>query len=72
MIGSPNRFFESKVEIPRVRVGKRQTMETLINKEALFLAGFLRNERKTWILRDCYCIVWESHIWKCLPNPVKV
>ena len=30
-----NRFFESNVEIPRIRVGKRQTLETLINEEAL-------------------------------------
>ena len=43
-----NQYFESMVEIPRIRVGKRQTIETLINEEALLLAGFLRDERKTW------------------------
>ena len=41
-----NRYFEGKVEIPRIRVGQRQTIETLINKEALLLAKFLRNERR--------------------------
>lgn len=46
-----NAFFESKVEIPRIRVGKRQTMETLINEEALLLAGYLRNEKQQWIPR---------------------
>jgi CRISPR-associated protein Cas1 len=43
-----NRFFESYVEIPRMKVGKRQTLETLISEEALLLAKFLRNERREW------------------------
>ena len=43
-----NRFFESTVDIPRIRVGKRQTIETLINEEALLLAKFTRNESETW------------------------
>ena len=43
-----NDHFESMIEIPRIRVGKKQTMETLINEEALLLAGFLRGERETW------------------------
>ena len=30
--------FESKVEIPLIRYGKRQRIETLINEEALLLA----------------------------------
>jgi hypothetical protein len=33
-----DRYFESKVEVPRIRVGKRQTVETLINEEALLFA----------------------------------
>jgi len=41
-------FFESYVVIPRIRVGEKQTFETLINEEALLLAKFLRNECKTW------------------------
>ena len=46
-----NIFFESSVEIPRIKVGKMQTVDTLINEEALLFAKFLRNERKTWISR---------------------
>ena len=41
-------LFECMVEVPRIRIGKRQTVETLINEEALLLAKFLRKERKTW------------------------
>jgi len=41
-------YFESKVDIPRMRHGKRQRIETLINEEALLLAKYLRDERKTW------------------------
>ena len=46
-----DKFFESFVEVPRMRVGKKQTIETLINEEALVLAKFLRNERNIWIPR---------------------
>lgn len=43
-----NAHFESMVEIPRIKVGRRQEIETLINEEALLFAKYLRNERKTW------------------------
>ena len=43
-----NKFFESIVEIPRIKVGKKQTVETLISEEALLFAKFLRNEHKYW------------------------
>ena len=43
-----NAFFEATVEVPRIRIGGRQTIETLISEEALLLAKFLRNERKEW------------------------
>jgi hypothetical protein len=43
-----NRFFESNVEIPRIKVGKRQTIETFINEEALLFAKYLRNEKGEW------------------------
>jgi len=46
-----NSLFNRRVEIPRIRHGKRQTIDTLINEEALLLAMFLRNERKEWIPR---------------------
>jgi len=51
LTGRLNKFFEATVEIPRIRVGKRQTIENLINEEALSLAKFLRNEEETWIPR---------------------
>jgi hypothetical protein len=41
-------LFRCKVEILRIRHGKKQTLEILINEEALLLAKFLRNERKDW------------------------
>jgi len=44
-------FFESKVEIPLIRHGRNQRTETLINEEALLLAKYLRDEKKTWIPR---------------------
>ena len=43
-----NRFSESILGIPRIRVGKRQTFETLISEGALLLAKYLRDERKDW------------------------
>jgi CRISPR-associated protein Cas1 len=46
-----NAFFESMVEIPRVRHGSKQSIETLINEEALLLARYLRNERPSWAPR---------------------
>ena len=44
-------FFESQVDIPRIRHGKRQRIETLFNEEALLLAKYLRDEIITWIPR---------------------
>jgi hypothetical protein len=44
-------WFEANAEIPRVRVGERQEIETLINEEALLFAKYLRNEKKNWIPR---------------------
>jgi CRISPR/Cas system-associated endonuclease Cas1 len=43
-----NLYFEKKVEVPRIRVGERQTLETLINEEALLFAKHLRNEKDSW------------------------
>jgi hypothetical protein len=40
-------YLEGKVEVPRIRVGSKQTLESLINEEALLLAKYLRNERET-------------------------
>jgi hypothetical protein len=41
-------YFELMVEIPRMKHGKRQTVETLINEEAFLLAQYLRDEQETW------------------------
>jgi len=46
-----NQYLESVVGIPRIRVGKRQTLETLINEEALLFAKFIRKEHQKWIPR---------------------
>jgi len=41
-------LFESYVDVARVKHGNRQTVETLINEEALLLAEYLRIERNAW------------------------
>jgi hypothetical protein len=46
-----DKLFCSFVDIPRIRQGKRQELETLICEEALLLAKYLRSERKEWIPR---------------------
>jgi CRISPR/Cas system-associated endonuclease Cas1 len=43
-----NQYFQSKVRVPRIRMGMNQELETLINEEALLLAMFLRKERELW------------------------
>jgi CRISPR-associated protein Cas1 len=51
-----NQYFESKVEIPRIRMGDQQEIETLVNEEALLLAMFLRNEKESWKPRIAYLL----------------
>jgi hypothetical protein len=48
LMNSINKYFETMIEIPRIKHGKRQTFETLINEEALLLASYFRNERQDW------------------------
>jgi hypothetical protein len=48
---SPASIFEFKVEVPTIRHGLKQTLETLINEEAFLLAKYLRDETKTWTPR---------------------
>ena len=36
-----NDYFDTKIEVPLVRYGKRQRIETFINEEALLLANTL-------------------------------
>jgi len=52
LMNSLNEFFEYGIEIPRIRVGQKQTIETLINEETLLLAKFLRNEREMWVSKN--------------------
>ena len=46
-----NSLFERTIEIPRIKVGKKQTLETLINEETLLFAKYLRNKWKSWTPR---------------------
>ena len=46
-----SKFFESTFEIPRMKVGKKQTIETFINEEGLLLAKLLRMEKEKWVPR---------------------
>lgn len=46
-----NNLFDREVEIPRIRHGSKQTLDTLISEEALLLARYLRNEKQTWAPR---------------------
>ena len=43
-----NAYFESKVSVPRIRRGKTQEIETLINEEAMLFAKYLRGEKTFW------------------------
>lgn len=45
------KYFGLKVEVARIRHGKRQTLNTLISEEALLFAKYLRDERKSWYPR---------------------
>jgi hypothetical protein len=51
MMTKLNEYFDTKIELPLIRHGKRQRIETLINEEALLLDKYLRNEKKTWAPR---------------------
>jgi hypothetical protein len=46
-----NKFFDGMVDVERIKVGNRQTIDTLISEEALLFAKYLRHERKEWIPR---------------------
>jgi Asp-tRNA(Asn)/Glu-tRNA(Gln) amidotransferase C subunit len=48
-----NAFFDCMVNVDRIKVGNRQTIDTLISEEALLFAKYLRNEEKKWIPRIC-------------------
>jgi CRISPR-associated protein Cas1 len=44
-------YFRSVVDVPRIKMGKRQEIESLINEEALLLANYLRSEKPHWTPR---------------------
>jgi len=43
-----NKYFEHVISIPRIRMGDRQSFETLINEECYLFAKHLRNEKADW------------------------
>lgn len=51
MMNKLEEYFESKVEIPAIRYGKNQAIETLIKEETLLIAKYLRNENTNWYPR---------------------
>jgi len=51
LVENLNRYFETKIEIPRIRRGKKQTIGTLINEETILFAMYLRKEKPTWTPR---------------------
>lgn len=51
MMKERDNYFVSKVEIPLIRHGNRQRLETLINEEALLFAKYLRDEITNWTPR---------------------
>jgi CRISPR-associated protein Cas1 len=51
LVRNLNEYFKTKVEIQRIRMGKKQEIETLINEEAMLLGMYLRSESKDWIPR---------------------
>jgi len=51
LLNELNRFFETIVEVKRIRNGEHQTLETLINEEAQLFAKYIRGEAKSWVPR---------------------
>jgi len=51
LLRSLNEYFSMKVEIPRIRYGKSQEIETLIGEEVELLARYIRDEKENWIPR---------------------
>jgi hypothetical protein len=48
LLAELNDFFETRVEVKRIRNGEHQTLETLINEETLLFAKYLRNGIHFW------------------------
>jgi len=41
-------FFDSMVDVPRLKHGDRQSINSLINEEAMLLGNYLRNRINIW------------------------
>jgi CRISPR/Cas system-associated endonuclease Cas1 len=50
-VNNLDEYLQTKISLPRIRMGNRQEIETLINEEAMLLGMYLRNEKKDWIPR---------------------
>jgi CRISPR-associated endonuclease Cas1 len=44
-------YFRSIVNVPRIKMGKRQEIESLINEEAFLLAKYMMDEKPNWTPR---------------------
>ncbi len=55
-----NAFFDRMVNLERIKVGSRQTIDTLLCEEALLFAKYLRDERKEWIPRTVTLPLFSS------------
>jgi hypothetical protein len=53
MLRELNDYFDTKIELPRIRSGKRQRIETLINEDSLLIAKYFRDEITSWRPRIC-------------------
>jgi len=51
MMRELDEFSQSRVEIPAMKHGKNQAIETLNSEEVLLLAKYLRGEKDNWIPR---------------------
>ena len=45
-------YFRSIVNVPRIKMGKRQEVESLINEEAFLLAKYMMGEKPNWTPRN--------------------
>ena len=51
LISKLHDYFLTKVYIPRVKRGRKQELETLINEEAFLVARYLRLKGESWVPR---------------------
>jgi hypothetical protein len=66
-----NRFFETRMEVKRIRNGEHQTLETLINEETLLFAKYLHGEATDWRARCRYSIKNLNNTFSLLFIPWK-